>query len=115
MVERGATSWRPARSAMAKKLMQRFRRRWNLTLGRLPAKDLLPPATMQTKARPRGRRKAMEAVPPPVAFWGPQGGPRFGAARLFSVRRRGGKNGPLFAVILHHPRRPPCGSGITSW
>ena len=48
--ERGAAAWRPARSAAAKKWLQRFRRRWNLSLGRLPAKDILPAATMQTKA-----------------------------------------------------------------
>ena len=54
---RGAASWRPARSAAAKKWMQRFRRRWNLTLGRLPAKDLLPSATMQAKARSESARK----------------------------------------------------------
>ena len=82
---RGAASWRPARSAAAKKWMQRFRRRWNLTLGRLPAKDL-PPATMQAKVRTGCAKKATRVVPPLDAFWGPQGGPRFGAARLFSVR-----------------------------
>ena len=49
--ERRAAAWRPARSAAAKKWMQRFRHRWSLTLGRLPAKDCLPAATMQTKAR----------------------------------------------------------------
>ena len=31
--------------------MQRFRQRWNLCLGRLPAKDVLPTETMQAKAR----------------------------------------------------------------
>ena len=49
--QRCAASWRPARSAAAKKWMQRFRKRWNLCLGRLPAKDVLPTATMQAKAR----------------------------------------------------------------
>ena len=52
--DKGAASWRPASSAAAKKWMQRFRRRWNLTLGRLPTKDILPTATMQAKASPRG-------------------------------------------------------------
>ena len=47
----GAASWRPARSAAAKKWLQRFRKRWNLCLGRLPAKDVLPSATMQAKVR----------------------------------------------------------------
>ena len=47
--ERGAAPWRPAHGAAAKKWMQRFRQRWNLTLGRLPAKDILPTATMQAK------------------------------------------------------------------
>ena len=55
--ERGAASWRPARSAAAKKWMQRFRQRWHLTLGRLPAKDILPSATMQAKARSESHRK----------------------------------------------------------
>ena len=54
--EKRATAWRPARSAAARKWMQRFRLRWGLTLGRLPAKDILPAATMQTKDR-NGVRK----------------------------------------------------------
>ena len=49
--QRCAASWRPARSAAAKKWLQRFRKRWNLCLGRLPAKEVLPTATMQAKAR----------------------------------------------------------------
>ena len=49
--ERGAASWRPARSAAAKKWMQRFRQRWKLCLGPLPGKDVLPTATMQAKGR----------------------------------------------------------------
>ena len=53
---RGAASWRPARSAAAQKWMQRFRRRWNLALGRLPAKDILPAATLQAKVRFGGAR-----------------------------------------------------------
>ena len=43
--------WRPARSAAAKKWLQRFRKRWNLCLGRLPAKDTLPTESMRAKAR----------------------------------------------------------------
>ena len=68
--ERGAAPWRPARSAAAKKWLQRFRQRWNLTLGRLPAKDVLPAATMQTKARSRGHRKSRQWFPPSVDFGG---------------------------------------------
>ena len=49
--QRCAAAWRPARSAAAKKWLQRFRKRWNLCLGRLPAKEVLPTATMQAKAR----------------------------------------------------------------
>ena len=98
--ERGAASWRPARSAAAKKWMQRFRQRWNLTLGRLPAKDLLPSATMQTKARPESRRKVATVVPPSVAFWGPQDGPRLGAVRSFSVRNGGAKTEPFFGQFF---------------
>ena len=52
----GAATWRPAKSQAAKKWMQRFRRRWNLGLGRLPAKDLLPADAMQEKVT-RGVRK----------------------------------------------------------
>ena len=48
--QRSAASWRPARSAAAKKWLQRFRKRWNLCLGRLPAKEVLPTPTMQAKA-----------------------------------------------------------------
>ena len=55
--QRCAASWRPARSAAAKKWMQRFRQRWNLCLGRLPAKDVLPTATMQAKARSGSAKK----------------------------------------------------------
>ena len=49
--QRCAASWRPARSAAARKWMQRFRHRWNLSLGRLPTKDILPAETMQAKAQ----------------------------------------------------------------
>ena len=52
----GAATWRPAKSQAAKKWMQRFRRRWSLGLGRLPAKDLLPADAMQEKVT-RGARK----------------------------------------------------------
>ena len=48
---RCAASWRPGRSAAAKKWLQRFRKRWNLCLGRLPAKDTLPTESMRAKAR----------------------------------------------------------------
>ena len=41
-----ASSHRPHRSAGAKKWVQRFRRRWDLVMGRLPAKDLLTVDTM---------------------------------------------------------------------
>ena len=90
-----AAPWRPARSAAAKKWMQRFRRRWNLTLGRLPTKDLLPLATMQAKVRSGCAKKVPGVVPPPDAFRGPWGGPRFGAARLFSVIRGWAKTAPF--------------------
>ena len=77
--ERGAASWRPARSAAARKWMQRFRQRWNLTLGRLPSKDILPAATMRAKARSERYGKRQCPPPPCVAFWGPQSGPRWGS------------------------------------
>ena len=60
--ERCAASWRPARSAAAKKWLQRFRKRWNLCLGRLPAKEVLPTETMQAKAR-FGSPKKLEQCP----------------------------------------------------
>ena len=47
--KRCSTTLRPARSAATKKWLQRFRKRWNLTLGRLPGKDILPTETMQNK------------------------------------------------------------------
>ena len=45
------SSQRPHRTAGAKKWLQRFRRRWGLVMGRLPAKDLLPVDTMRSKVR----------------------------------------------------------------
>ena len=44
-----ASSHRPARSAGARKWVQRFRRRWGLVMGRLPAKDMLTVETMRSK------------------------------------------------------------------
>ena len=76
--KRGAASWRPAHSAVAKKGMQRFRRRWKLTLGRLPAKDILPPATMQAKARSESFRK-LRRCPFPWLHFGVRRAARFGA------------------------------------
>ena len=75
---RAAGSWRPARSAAAKKWLQRFRRRWNLTLGRLPTQDILPAETMQSKVRAREPKKhkhgsfphpILRSAPRPL-FWG---------------------------------------------
>ena len=60
--QRCAASWRPARSAAAVKWLQRFRKRWNLCLGRLPAKEVLPTATMQAKAR-SGTAKSCDSGP----------------------------------------------------
>ena len=44
-----ASSHRPARSAGARKWVQRFRRRWGLVMGRQPAKDMLTVETMRSK------------------------------------------------------------------
>ena len=74
---RGAASWRPARSAAAKKWMQRFRQRWNLTLGRLPAKDILPTATLQAKARYVGVPDSIHYDPLFGAGFGSAGRPPF--------------------------------------
>ena len=61
-----AASWRPARSAAAKKWIQRFRKRWKLCLGRLPGKDILPTATMQAKAGfGSAKKKRQWALPCP--------------------------------------------------
>ena len=47
--QRRAASWRPVRSAAAKKWMQRFRHRWNLSLG-----NCLPETSCQLRqCRPR--------------------------------------------------------------
>ena len=80
--ERGAASWRPARSAAAKKWMQRFRQRWNLTLGRLPAKNLLPSATMQTKARSRESQKSGGSGSSFRCVLGSAGRPPFGGREI---------------------------------
>ena len=48
-----ASSHRAHRSASAKRWVQRFRRRWGLSMGRLPAKDLLTVDTMRSKVRCR--------------------------------------------------------------
>ena len=71
-----AASWRPARSAAAKKWLQRFRRRWNLTLGRLPTQDILPVETMQAKVRSQKKKKHGSFPRPSLGsaqwtrFWG---------------------------------------------
>ena len=44
-----ASSLRPHRSAAAKKWVQRFRYRWGLVMGRLPATDLLTVVNMRAK------------------------------------------------------------------
>ena len=62
----GAASWRPARSAAARKWLQRFRRRWGLALGRLPVKDILPAEVMQAKAANPRAGKTKRGVSP----WG---------------------------------------------
>ena len=108
-----AASWRPARSAAAKKWMQRFRRRWNLTLGRLPAKDLLPLATMQAKVRAGCAKKTRGWFRPRVRFGVRGADPILGPRDCFQLER-GNKKRPLFCSHFHRQRRPPCGSGTTS-
>ena len=78
---RCSASSSPGRSAAAKKWMQRFRKRWNLCLGRLPAKDLPPTATMQAKARflfP----KNLNGGPTPGRILGAAERPPFGGPRM---------------------------------
>ena len=78
--QRRAASWRPARSAAARKWMQRFRHRWNLSLGRLPTRDIMPADTMQAKARHGITKKTKHWFPPAfrngvrreAPFWGPR-------------------------------------------
>ena len=79
--QRLAASWRPARSAAAKKWLQRFRKRWNLCLGRLPAKEVLPTATMQAKAR-SGIAKRCDSDPTLLRILGSVERPRFGGRVL---------------------------------
>ena len=79
--QRCAASWRQARSAAAKKWMRRFRKRWNLRLGRLPAKDVLPTATMQAKARSEASEKC-EGGPTPGRILGSAERPPFGGRLL---------------------------------
>ena len=46
-----ASAHRPSRSAAARKWLQRFRRRWDLVLGRQPSKDLLTVDTWRTMVK----------------------------------------------------------------
>ena len=64
--------------------MHPFRKRWNLCLRKGPAKDVLLAETMQMAA-PVWSAKNTKGVPCLIAFWGPPGGPHFGAVLPFSV------------------------------
>ena len=79
--ERCAASWRLRRSAAAKKWMQRFRQRGNLRLGRLPAKDILPTATMRAKA-PAASHKKCDSGPTLGRILGAAERPPFGGRVL---------------------------------
>ena len=48
-IDARASSYRPPRSAAAKKWMQRFRQRWGLVLGRRPTSDMLSVDIMRSK------------------------------------------------------------------
>ena len=73
------SSWRPPRSAAAKKWLQRFRRRWGLVLGRRAAKDVLPTDTLRCKAdkwvpknsTPGSQHHSFLGVQNMDPFWGP--------------------------------------------
>ena len=107
-----AASWRPARSAAAKKWLQRFRRRWNLTLGRLPTQDILPVETMQAKVRSQKKRNMVLFH---VPVWGPPSGPVFGVVYRKTEHERGPKTAPILSrFLLQFSRRRPCGSGSGS-
>ena len=58
-----AFSMSPPRSSQAKKWVQRFRRRWGLVLGRLPAQDMLTVDTMRTMVRSIFQKPSPEANP----------------------------------------------------
>ena len=69
---------RPPRSDAARKWVQRFRRRWNLVLGRQEAKDVLPVSTMRSKVRSRCSQNTLRdtnsfhfVVQMLAPFWGP--------------------------------------------
>ena len=79
--ERCAASWRLRRSAAAKKWMQWVWQRGNLRLGRLPAKDILPMATMRAKA-PAASHKKCDSGPTLGRILGAAERPPFGG-RVF--------------------------------
>ena len=61
----------PGPQRRGEKWLQRFRKCWNLLLGSLPAKDVLPTATMQAKARSEFSPQKIAVAPPLSQFWGP--------------------------------------------
>ena len=67
----------PGAQRRSEKWLQRFRKRWNLCLGRLPAKDVLPTATMQAKAR-SGTAKSCDSGPTLLRILGSAERPPFG-------------------------------------
>ena len=111
--QRHADAMRPTRSAAAKKWMQRFRQRWNLCLSRLPAKDLLPKATMQAKVRAATCFLFDKVVHRWDHFGVHSADPKMGPCVCFGDKRRLKKRNP-FWTIFWHPRQQPCGSGTIS-
>ena len=95
--QRCAASWRPSGSHAALKWIQRFRQRWSLCLGRLPAKDVLPTETMQAKAPFWVPPKKINSGPtlPTIsgAAWRP---PFLGRVYIFG-KGGGSKTEPVFA------------------
>ena len=65
------------KSATAKKWIQRYRLRWNLALGKQPAKDLLPVSKMRDKVFENTCFRKLHLVDPFVApIWGLENSPK---------------------------------------
>ena len=112
--ERCAASWRLRRSAAAKKWMQWVWQRGNLRLGRLPAKDILPTATMRAKAPAASHKKMRQWTNSGSHFGGRRAAPVWGPSVCFKLKT-GVKKRPLFSAVFCAPRQRPCGIGCISW
>ena len=95
--QRRAAAVRPNRNAAATKWMQRFRKRWNLCLGRLPAKVSCLRQRCKARSVLQGYKGKKKVANPGDHFWVHRADPKMGPCVCFCDKMRSKKTEPFLS------------------